>query len=179
MSIFSHNVYENIRTRVIVLHQQTILLLPPASVDEGWLVPGGGLEPNESLADCAIREVFEETGLRIQVSGIAFLREWVVPHYCPFPDAPDQIGYGLEVFLYGHPVDDHLDLYAESGTDRTPQWMPLSRLAELPLWPKELKVLAQLLLSGQTLYGVPSIVAQLEPPLAIPTPIRFSTRITG
>jgi 8-oxo-dGTP pyrophosphatase MutT (NUDIX family) len=30
-----------------------------------WFTVGGGLEPGESLADAAVREVFEETGLRI------------------------------------------------------------------------------------------------------------------
>ena len=31
-----------------------------------WSFPGGHLEFNESVADCASREVFEETGLRVK-----------------------------------------------------------------------------------------------------------------
>ena len=31
-----------------------------------WVTPGGGIEGTESLAECVVREVFEETGLRIQ-----------------------------------------------------------------------------------------------------------------
>jgi 8-oxo-dGTP pyrophosphatase MutT (NUDIX family) len=177
MSIFSHNVYENIRTRVIVLHQQQILLLPPVSEDEGWQVPGGGLEPNESLADCAVREVWEETGLHIQVMGVAFLREWVVPQYCIFPDKPGQIGYGLEVFLVAHPVDASIDPRPEGDSSRIPRWIPLVELDGLPLWPKELKALAATLLSGQALYGIPAIVAQLESPMAAPTPVPFNERL--
>ena len=32
----------------------------------GWQFPGGHLEYNETIEDCAIREVFEETGIRIK-----------------------------------------------------------------------------------------------------------------
>ncbi|WP_432836127.1 NUDIX hydrolase [Dactylosporangium sp. CA-092794] len=36
-----------------------------------WFTVGGGLEPGESLADAAVREVFEETGLRITAADLA------------------------------------------------------------------------------------------------------------
>src|SRR6266508_3441813 len=67
MSIFNHNVYDNIRTRVIVIHHNSLLLLPPLDADAGWQVPGGGLEPNESLSDCAVR----------QEEGAAGMPRWV------------------------------------------------------------------------------------------------------
>jgi len=38
------------------------------SLDAGcWGLPGGHLEPNETIEECAVREVFEETGLKITV----------------------------------------------------------------------------------------------------------------
>ncbi|MFZ5821212.1 MAG: NUDIX domain-containing protein [Chloroflexota bacterium] len=37
-------------------------------VDNGlWCLPGGGMEAGESVEECCIREVFEETGLQVKV----------------------------------------------------------------------------------------------------------------
>ena len=33
-----------------------------------WMVPGGGIEEGENAAEAAVREVLEETGLKIRVS---------------------------------------------------------------------------------------------------------------
>jgi phosphatase NudJ len=144
----------------------------------GWRPPGGGLEPQESLTECAIREVFEETGIRIRVSGVAFLREWVVPKYCPMPDGQEEVGFGLEVYLYGHPTDEPSAPRAERADLPAPCWIRLEEIPNLPLWPKEIKALASTLLSGSAVYGVPSFVSQLVSPWETPSePVVFNFRI--
>lgn len=47
--------------RVLLLRN----LLPDPWWGEGWLTPGGALDPGESAADAAARELREETGHRI------------------------------------------------------------------------------------------------------------------
>lgn len=54
---------------VITNAEGAILLL--RRTDSGnWALPGGAMELGESLPDCAIREVREETGLEIEVTGL-------------------------------------------------------------------------------------------------------------
>ena len=46
--------------------RQSVLLT--RRVDNGlWCLPGGHMEPGESVTECCAREVLEETGLRIRV----------------------------------------------------------------------------------------------------------------
>jgi ADP-ribose pyrophosphatase YjhB (NUDIX family) len=49
--------------------QDRILLI--LRTDNGyWSIPGGGLNPGESVADATVREVREETGIDCQVTGL-------------------------------------------------------------------------------------------------------------
>jgi phosphatase NudJ len=174
MSIFSHNVYDNVRTRVIVIDKGRLLLLEPFEPGAGWQLPGGGLEPHESLADCAEREVFEETGINVKVTRVAFLREFVVPRYCAVPNGGDRVGYGLEVYLYADPAADQLEPRLEHAGAQPPHWIPLGEVPALPVWPKELKTLAALLASGNIPRGVPSFVSQLDRPDAPAPDVSFA-----
>lgn len=40
--------------------------------DAHWLFPGGGIEPDESEAECVAREMEEETGLEVAVGRLLF-----------------------------------------------------------------------------------------------------------
>jgi 8-oxo-dGTP pyrophosphatase MutT (NUDIX family) len=47
--------------RVLLVHQRLDL----DRTDSHWITPGGGLEDGETLTEAAVREVYEETGLRV------------------------------------------------------------------------------------------------------------------
>ncbi|MPY89568.1 MAG: NUDIX domain-containing protein [Luteitalea sp.] len=152
----AHSIYDNVRTRVIIVHDGQLLLHGKAGEREWsyWILPGGGIEPHESLTDCAEREVLEETGLHVRVTAVAFLREWVVPRYCP-PSRKKEPRlaaaghlYGIEVYLTADLTDD--DPTVRPGPHENPaRWVPLERIDETPLYPPELREWVRLLRTGQ------------------------------
>jgi 8-oxo-dGTP pyrophosphatase MutT (NUDIX family) len=46
--------------------------------NDQWCLPGGGMEPGESAAECCIREVMEETGLMVTASRLIGI--YTTPH---------------------------------------------------------------------------------------------------
>jgi len=50
--------------RGVVIDDQNRLLLIQRSDNHRWAIPAGAMELGESIEECAIRETFEETGLR-------------------------------------------------------------------------------------------------------------------
>lgn len=81
------------------------------------IVPGGGIEPGETPAEAAVRETFEETGLRIRV-----LREIGVDagthffHAASVEPAPDEWAHaGGEVRCYWAPLEPGLEVWGGRG----------------------------------------------------------------
>lgn len=55
---------------VVVVDDAERILLIRRTDNENWAVPGGGMDLGESIGDAAIREVKEETGIDIALTGV-------------------------------------------------------------------------------------------------------------
>jgi ADP-ribose pyrophosphatase YjhB (NUDIX family) len=63
----------------IAVIQENRILLTRREDMEAWCLPGGAVEFGESLAEAAIRETFEETGLKVELTGLVGL--YSRPHF--------------------------------------------------------------------------------------------------
>ncbi|MCD2190238.1 NUDIX hydrolase [Actinomycetospora soli] len=85
-----------------------------------WTLPGGRVEPGESPAEAAAREVTEETGIVVTVG-----REWLVLER----PGPDGVVFEIHDF-----TADVLGGELRPGDDATDAgWFTAAELAELPL----------------------------------------------
>ncbi|MEV7178273.1 NUDIX domain-containing protein [Kitasatospora sp. NPDC093679] len=55
---------------VVVVDEAGRILLQRRTDNGMWALPGGKMELGESLADCGIRETYEETGIDVEITGI-------------------------------------------------------------------------------------------------------------
>jgi 8-oxo-dGTP diphosphatase len=70
------------RACLAVVERGKILLVPHYKTDVGetqWTVPGGKVEFGESLETAVVREFYEETGLKVEVTGLQDVSEEISP----------------------------------------------------------------------------------------------------
>ena len=65
-----HITHVKVGVGVIVVDDSGRILLEKRSDNGMWGLPGGGMEPGESIYETALREVKEETGLEIETIGL-------------------------------------------------------------------------------------------------------------
>lgn len=129
--------------RVIVTANERVLLMAdsdPGVPNSGWWVtPGGGIDDDEDWLDAAVRELFEETGLRIereQLRGPVASR--VVRHgYC------DRVLVQQEMF-FRLDLDEQFEPSSAGFTAEEQQtmqgfgWFSVDEMSRLQVWPAEL-----------------------------------------
>ncbi|WP_228266383.1 NUDIX domain-containing protein [Ornithinimicrobium ciconiae] len=95
-----------------------------------WTLPGGGLEPHESCEQAAVREVAEESGYAVRLTGLLGTGTSVVPtadraNESERPMLLVQLVYTAEI------TSGQLMVEQDGSTDDI-RWVPLEELAGLP-----------------------------------------------
>ena len=96
-----------------------------------WTQPGGHIEDDETPEECALREVFEETGLRVTLLGDRFPREddYIRPLgiQCNRKDGYTQV----DILYFGIPIGDTTPVITNDPETISARWFSREELEEL------------------------------------------------
>jgi 8-oxo-dGTP diphosphatase len=128
-----------IRVGAVVERDGALLLVRHQKLDREpyWVLPGGRLEPGETIPECAEREISEETGLSARFSGVLYVSEFLREgrHTVDVTVRMTRVGDG-EAELGGDPEVAP----GSEPTLRELRWVEADELREielLPAWIKE------------------------------------------
>ncbi len=67
------------RVRIVILHDDLVLLQRSGFGSQSWSLPGGGVKKNEDPVEATIREAKEETNISLKAKDVHFLEQRSVP----------------------------------------------------------------------------------------------------
>lgn len=126
---------------VVVRRGHRFLLTQEQKYGKTWSIPGGRVEPGESLVNAAIREVLEETGVPVRVDGL--LR---VEH-----TASDDTARVRLIFT-GTPIDDTAPRTIADAESLGAAYLTLDEIRARPLRGAELGSLLQSVEDGAPVF---------------------------
>ena len=92
-----------LRCAGLVVQDDSLLLVRYADprVGDHWQVPGGGLEPGETIEAAVARELREETGFEVDVSSLAYVKQVSTPNY-------HTVAHTVVLYFWATPVGGRL-----------------------------------------------------------------------
>ncbi|NND85632.1 MAG: NUDIX domain-containing protein [Acidimicrobiia bacterium] len=105
---------------VIVEDGRILLVRRGKAPAEGlWAVPGGRVEPEETIRDAVVREAAEETGLRVEVDDLAWTGRISASGH-------DYLLFDFHARVVGGTL-------AAASDAADARWVPLDEVADLPV----------------------------------------------
>jgi 8-oxo-dGTP pyrophosphatase MutT (NUDIX family) len=109
----------------VVAREDGAVLLIRRTDNGNWALPGGAIEMNESVADAAIRETFEETGIQVEITGL--LGVYSNPCHIIHFTSNDEVRREFSIALTARPVGGNPTPSSESSEVR---WVAPGDLAD-------------------------------------------------
>ena len=126
-----------IRVGTIVERNGSLLLVrhEKPGRDPYWVLPGGRLEPGETIPECAERELMEETGLEGRFIGVLYVSEFLQEGRHTVDITARVEALGGEASLGSDPEVEE----SSEPTLKELRWVETGELAEIPLLPGWIK----------------------------------------
>lgn len=123
-----------IAARVLLLNKDNKILLVANSKSKSWFTPGGRVEPDETLEAAAIRETYEETGLKVSDLKFVYVRE-------AQDDNPEKPTHHICFYFYTKIEQENLDenWQDHDGYVDLIKFFSRKELQDLKVWPIILK----------------------------------------
>jgi phosphatase NudJ len=138
---------------VVVRRGHRFLLTQERKYGSTWSIPGGRVEPGETLADAAVREVFEETGVPIRLDGILRVE------HSPGALTRDT---RVRVLFTGTPLDDTPPKTTADDESLGAAYLTLDEIRALPLRGAELGALLESVAAGRQVFPLDLLGPELS-----------------
>lgn len=110
------------------------VLLIERTDNSNWSMPGGAMDPGESLTGCAVRETHEETGLHVAVEGVSGL--YTDPGHVIQYTSDNECRQEFTVIFHARHVSGEPSPSSES---RRVVWVPVDQVEGLRMDPSQRK----------------------------------------
>lgn len=128
-------------SKVIIFHDQNILLIENKYQGDHWYtLPGGGQEKFETLVDAATRECMEETGMKVRIKNLAFIREYIGKNH-EFSDVDSEI-HQIEYMFEGEYLVNETERNIPLVMDKNQvdhKWIKIKDFKQIKFYPQGLK----------------------------------------
>ena len=109
---------------VVVVNDAGEILMIRRSDNDNWAVPGGAIDLGESVAQAAVRETLEESGIECEITGIIGI--YSDPKHVILYTSNGEVRQEFSIVLTAHPLSGQPTPSSESSEVR---WVPVSAVS--------------------------------------------------
>ncbi len=137
---------------VVVRKADRFLLVQESKYGEPWYLPGGRVEPGESFAGAPVREVLEEAGVPVRVTGVLRIEH-----------SPTAAGARLRVVFLAEPADDTPPKSEPDDESLRAEWVSPSELPNYELRGDDVPRYLRYVAAGGAVYPLSVLAAEGAP----------------
>lgn len=137
---------------VVVRKGDQYLLIHEQKHGQLWYLPAGRVEPGEQLADAAIRETLEESGVPVRLTGVIRVEHTV-----------HNFGARVRVLYLAEPISDVAPKSIPDEESLGAEWVRLRDLGLYALRGDDVREIFQYVDGGGTIYPLEVLALELSP----------------